>query len=64
MFAPTKDRGEPGLGFTHHPGDIVEIAAPELGRLVNRMRHTHDCEPWSFGITALMSNLAGRHLLR
>jgi fumarylacetoacetate (FAA) hydrolase family protein len=64
MFAPTKDRGEPGLGFTHHPGDIVEIAAPELGRLVNRMRHTHDCELWSFGITALMSNLAGRHLLR
>jgi fumarylacetoacetate (FAA) hydrolase family protein len=31
---------------------------------VNRMRHTHDCEPWSFGITALMSNLAGRGLLR
>jgi fumarylacetoacetate (FAA) hydrolase family protein len=64
MFAPTKDRGEPGLGFTHHPGDVVEIAAAELGRLVNRMRHTHNCEPWSFGITALMSNLAGRGLLR
>ncbi len=64
MFAPTQDRGEPGLGFTHHTGDIVEIAAPELGRLVNRMRHTHDCEPWTFGIGAFMSNLAGRGLLR
>ena len=64
MFAPTQDRGEPGLGFTHHPGDVVEIAAPGLGRLVNRMRHTHDCEPWTFGISALMSNLAKRGLIR
>jgi fumarylacetoacetate (FAA) hydrolase family protein len=64
MFAPTQDRGEPGLGFTHHTGDIVEIAAPQFGRLVNRMRHTHDCEPWTFGIGALMANLAKRGLIR
>jgi fumarylacetoacetate (FAA) hydrolase family protein len=64
MFAPTQDRGEPGLGFTHHPGDIVEIAAPDLGRLVNRMRHTHECEPWTFGISALMTNLAMRGLIQ
>jgi fumarylacetoacetate (FAA) hydrolase family protein len=64
MFAPTQDRGEPGLGFTHHPGDIVEIAAPGLGRLVNRMRNSDECEPWNFGIGALMTNLAGRGFLR
>jgi fumarylacetoacetate (FAA) hydrolase family protein len=64
MFAPTQDRGEPGLGFTHHPGDIVEIAAPGLGRLVNRMRNSDECEPWNFGIGALMTNLAGRGYLR
>ena len=33
MFAPTQDRDEPGLGFTHKPGDIVTIAAPKLGAL-------------------------------
>jgi fumarylacetoacetate (FAA) hydrolase family protein len=64
MFAPTQDRSEPGLGFTHHRGDLVEIAAPQLGRLVNRMRHTDECEPWTLGIGALMTNLARRGLLR
>ncbi len=38
MFAPVDDRDAPGKGFTHHTGDIVTIAAPKLGRLVNRMR--------------------------
>jgi fumarylacetoacetate (FAA) hydrolase family protein len=41
----------------------VTVATPKLGRLVNRMRHSGDCEPWRFGITALMRNLAGRKLL-
>jgi fumarylacetoacetate (FAA) hydrolase family protein len=64
MFAPTEDRGAPGQGFTHHPGDIVTIAAPGLGRLVNRMAPTDACEPWSFGVGALMRNLAARGVLR
>ena len=38
MFAPTQDRDAPGMGFTHKPGDIVTIAAPKLGALVNRMK--------------------------
>src|SRR5690349_5554343 len=38
MFAPVEDRDSAGQGFTHKVGDVVTIAAPELGRLVNRMR--------------------------
>jgi len=64
MFAPVQDRGAPGQGFTHKTGDIVTISAPRLGRLVNRMRPTDQCEPWSFGAGALMRNLAARGLLR
>ncbi len=63
MFAPVQDRGAAGQGFTHKTGDIVTIAAPKLGRLVNRMRPTDQCEPWSFGTAALMRNLAKRGLL-
>jgi fumarylacetoacetate (FAA) hydrolase family protein len=63
LFAPTKDRDAPGQGFTHKVGDIVTVAAPELGRLVNRMRHCGDCEPWRFGTSHLMRNLARRGLL-
>jgi fumarylacetoacetate (FAA) hydrolase family protein len=63
MFAPIKDRDAPGKGFTHKMGDIVTIAAPSLGSLVNRMRSSEDCEPWTFGPGALMRNLAERKLL-
>jgi fumarylacetoacetate (FAA) hydrolase family protein len=63
MFAPVKDRRGPGQGFTHEVGDRVEISAPELGRLVNRMARCADCPPWTFGVGALMRNLAGRGLL-
>lgn len=63
MFAPIKDRDTPGGGFTHKYGDIVTIAAPELGALVNRMKRTDACEPWSFGASHLMRNLAKRGLL-
>lgn len=63
MFAPIEDRDAPGQGFTHKIGDLVTIAAPHLGRLVNRMRHSPDCEPWTFGTGALMRNLARRGLL-
>jgi fumarylacetoacetate (FAA) hydrolase family protein len=64
MFAPVEDRDTPGQGFTHKNGDIVTIAAPKLGQLVNRMRPTDQCAPWTFGTGALMHNLAGRGLLR
>ena len=63
MFAPTKDRGGPGKGFTHHPGDIVTIASARLGSLTNRVEKAHDVEPWTFGTSALMRSLAARQLL-
>lgn len=63
MYAPTQDRGAPGSGFTHQSGDIVTVSAPGLGRLVNRMRPTDECERWNFGASALMRNLAKRGLL-
>ncbi len=63
MFAPTQDRGEKGQGFTHHIGDIVTIASPPLGALVNRIDRCDRIEPWSFGCGALMRNLAARGLL-
>lgn len=63
MFAPIKDRDTPGGGFTHKYGDIVTIAAPELGALVNRMKRTDACEPWTFGTSHLMRSLAKRGLL-
>jgi fumarylacetoacetate (FAA) hydrolase family protein len=60
MFAPTQDRDAVGQGFTHKAGDLVSVASPKLGRLINRMRTSDACEPWSFGIGALMRNLARR----
>jgi len=63
MFAPTADRGEAGHGFTHHRDDVVRIASPLLGSLVNRVRLTEEVAPWEFGIMALMANLAERGLL-
>ena len=63
MFAPIADRDAPGKGFTHKTGDVVTIAAPMLGRLVNRIMPTDECERWAFGAGALMRNLAGRGLL-
>lgn len=63
MFAPIQDRDTPGKGFTHKTGDIVTIAEPKLGSLINRIRSSEDCEPWVFGSGALMRNLAKRGLL-
>jgi fumarylacetoacetate (FAA) hydrolase family protein len=64
MFAPVKDRDTPGQGFTHKRNDIVTIRAAKLGKLVNRMRTSNECEPWTFGIGATMRNLAARGYLR
>lgn len=63
MFAPVKDRDTPGQGFTHKRDDLVTIAAPLLGKLTNRMRTSGECEPWTFGVSALMKSLAARKLL-
>ena len=63
MFAPTEDRGEAGMGFTHEPGDIVTISTPALGSLSNRMTTSDNAPPWTFGTAALMRNLAARGLL-
>jgi fumarylacetoacetate (FAA) hydrolase family protein len=63
MFAPVKDRRGAGLGFTHEIGDVVEISSPKLGRLVNRVEHSDKCPTWTFGLSALMGNLARRGLL-
>ncbi|MCG5476119.1 MAG: fumarylacetoacetate hydrolase family protein [Sinorhizobium fredii] len=63
LFAPVEDRGEPGQGFTHKIGDVVTISSPALGSLVNTVRLSTDCPPWTFGIAALMRNLAKRELL-
>lgn len=64
MFAPVKDRRGEGLGFTHEIGDRVEISTPRLGRLVNWVEHSETCPEWTFGIGALMQNLAERGLLQ
>jgi fumarylacetoacetate (FAA) hydrolase family protein len=62
-FAPVQDRGAPGRGFTHAVGDVVRIASPRLGRLVNRVAHCHAIAPWTFGPGALMRNLSRRGML-
>ena len=63
MFVPSKDRGQPGMGFTHGPGDIVTISTPALGALVNRMVHADKAASWTFGAADLMRNLAKRGLI-
>lgn len=60
MFAPVKDRGIPGQGFTHKPGDIVSIATPKLGCLVNTMRLSDACAPWTYGVRDLMRDVLTR----
>jgi fumarylacetoacetate (FAA) hydrolase family protein len=64
MFAPTEDRGEAGAGFTHKRGDVVTIASPKLGALVNRVDTSDRLPPWTFGTLSLMRNLGRRGLLR
>jgi len=63
MFAPTQDRFGPGQGFTHQVADVVTIGTPKLGALVNKVNFTDKVAPWTFGVTALMKNLAKRQLL-
>ena len=64
MFAPTQDRGERGMGFTHVIGDEVEIRCDSLGALLNTVDRCDAIPRWEFGVGALMNNLARRGLLR
>lgn len=61
MFAPIKDRGVAGAGFTHHLGDRVSISSGGLGGLVNWVNHSDRIPPWEFGVRALMQWLAPAH---
>jgi fumarylacetoacetate (FAA) hydrolase family protein len=63
MFAPTKDRGAPGAGFTHRTGDRVRVSCGPLGVLENEVAPCAEAPPWRFGLSALMRNLAARGLL-
>ena len=60
MFAPTQDRHGPGQGFTHDVGDIVTVSTPLLGTLVNRVNTSDKVAPWTYGVRALMKDLARR----
>lgn len=64
MFAPIVDRGAPGLGFTHKPGDLVRISAERLGVLENKVTTCDKAPPWTFGLGELLQNLARRGLLQ
>lgn len=63
MFVPTRDRDAAGAGFTHKLGDVVRIHSPPLGTLTNRVGYSNEIEPWTFGATHLMRNLAARGYL-
>lgn len=55
LFAPTEDRGEQGLGFTHHYGDNVTIRSPHLGALHNTVREMSELPRWSVGLREFMA---------
>ena len=57
MFSPIQDRGAPGAGFTHRLGDVVTIASPALGALVNTVQRSDAITPWTYGIGALLRHL-------
>ena len=63
MFVPSKDREAPGKGFTHRDGDRVTISSQKLGALVNRVRLSTECAPWTYGTSRLMRDLAKAKLL-
>lgn len=57
LFAPVQDRDEPGRGFTHKVGDMVEIRSPKLGLLRNQVVTSADAPPWTIGIRAFLAQL-------
>lgn len=63
MFAPVKDRGGAGKGFTHKSGDVVSISTPTLGTLSNRVKLATECPEWTYGTSHLMRDLAKAGLI-
>ena len=63
MFAPVKDRGGAGKGFTHKLGDVVSISTPSLGTLSNTVRLSTETAPWTYGASQLLRDLAKADLL-
>ncbi len=63
LFAPTQDRAQQNAGFTHQPGDLVEISTPLLGTLHNTVLYSDEAVPWTYGTRALMRNLTKRGVL-
>ncbi|HEY9011334.1 MAG TPA: fumarylacetoacetate hydrolase family protein [Devosia sp.] len=63
MFAPVKDRGGAGKGFTHKIGDKVSISTPSLGTLTNTVKLATECPPWAYGASHLLRDLAKAGLL-
>ena len=60
MFAPTQDRHGPGQGFTHVVGDVVSVSTPQLGTLVNQVTTSDQAPALTYGVGALMRDLAKR----
>lgn len=54
LFAPTADRAEPGLGFTHEYGDVVTIRSRHLGALQNTVRRMSELDLWTVGLREFM----------
>jgi fumarylacetoacetate (FAA) hydrolase family protein len=63
MFAPVKDRGGVGKGFTHKAGDVVSISTPALGTLTNIVRLSTEAAPWTYGASHLMRDLSKADLI-
>jgi len=63
MFAPVKDRGGAGKGFTHKLGDVVTISTSSLGTLSNSVNLSTQCPPWTYGASHLLRHLARADLL-
>jgi len=45
MFAPVKDRGGVGKGFTHKGGDVVSVSTASLGTLSDIVRLSTEANP-------------------
>ncbi|MDP3316995.1 MAG: fumarylacetoacetate hydrolase, partial [Devosia sp.] len=63
MFAPVKDRGGVGKGFTHKTGDVVSVSTAALGTLSNTVRFSTEAAPWTYGASHLLRDLAKADLL-
>lgn len=62
MFAPTLDRGEKGMGFSHKLNDKVIIESPKLGKLINWVNSADKIPKWEFGINAFVDYTLNRFI--